>query len=191
MSDPLTEPQILTRKSLKELNRKRTEEGFLFPLEMTGGFARVRFPSLADRAFIDQLPTQLQRLISDKLAQESPAGRKKQAELVSEMSGDEQIQFYKDLLSSQEDLANRTMAMCWIAPKVVLTEAELDPLDDNQILATDIHIDDRMTYVGLCLAGEKDAVQQLEAFRKRSVGTVPAQPVVEATATPESAPGAA
>lgn len=185
------EPQILTRKSLKELKRKREQEGFLFPLEMTGGYARVRFPSMADRTFLDQLPSDLQHLVSEQLASESPAGRRKKAETVAEMTGDEQLAYYKNLLSSQDEFAKRTMVLCWISPKVVLTEDELDPLDDNQILADDIHVDDRLAYMGLCLSGEKEAAQRLADFHKQSVGTLPAESHVQAAAAPEPAAGAA
>lgn len=181
---PPREPVILTRKALAEAKRKREHEGYLFPLELTGGYARVRLPSLMDRAFFDQLPSSLQQIISQQLADETPAGRKAKAEDVAAMSDDERLRHFTNLIEAQDELAQRMMAMCWIEPRVVLTEDELPDGDDGVILASDVHPEDRTRFVNVISIatnnGEKEAAREIDRFRREQVEPVPAQPALQA-----------
>ncbi len=185
MPDLSPEPQILTRKTALEAKQRR-DAGHLLKLEHTGGYARVRIPSLVDHAFLNQLPSSVQQIVSEQLANESLAVRKQKQDKVAAMTANERFAYFLELAQAQDELAKRSMVLCWVEPRVVLSQDELPEDGDNVILADDIHIEDRVTWVNLVFMEEKEAVAEMERFRREPVGAVSAQPHVEAPAAAQS-----
>lgn len=181
--------RFLDRKTARQA-REDQGYGYIFPLTMTGGsFARVRVPNLNDRVFLDQLPTSAQTIISESLLDVENQNRQKSGtEDTRPRTTKEVWRKFVDVVSDQEDAANELVVKCFLEPRVVMNEQDADPNDDGVVVVTEIHLEDRLTFLAICLAGEGEAARKLKLFRE-SLADVPRQSRDEKTATPKRISG--
>lgn len=178
--------QFLTRKSAREARRARNA-GRIFYLQCTGGVARVRVPNINDRVFTESLPTNAQKILGDYLLEASEDQAAKRGE-VAGMGPRTQNEAWRKLIeniSNQERLANAFVVECFLEPRVVLTEAELDPHDENMITVDDLVLADRLEFLALSLEGEATAMRYMKPFLSGSDGNVSTEPGNETPAAAE------
>jgi len=181
------EIRILDRAEARRRRAER-EEGYLFPLRTTGGYARVRIPDVMDKAVVAGLPRELQELVTKKLFTTED---QTVAEMFNVTNTDDAIELLLTMPAKALALANHMVVAGFIEPRVVLTEAELDPNDPKMVTVEDIHSEDRVEFSGLVQAGEREAARLLRTFRSGQLDITPAEPGNQAGAASEPVHGAA
>ena len=185
MSDAIT---FLTRDTARKA-RQDASAGYIFPLKLTGGHARVRVPNINDRIFVSSLPTNAQSMIADSLKEaiSDDALRNGDKSVTGERprTSKEAWQYFLDKIRDQEETANEFVLLCFLEPRVVRAESDLDMNDQNMVTLADIHLSDRLDFLALCLLGEGEAAYRLKRFRDGSVGTVPIESNHETAAAPK------
>lgn len=152
-----------SRSEQREARRQAEEEGYWFPLTIPAGqYARIRMLSVADRAFLGTLPDATQKLIMEHVADLSGGSARAQA--------DKSPEHKKAIrnLGKSDQVAKILMCYAWISPRIVMTEADLPPVEDpdNPVwLADDVHPDDRIRYFALVQSADARAWGSLRSFR--------------------------
>jgi hypothetical protein len=154
-------PVYVTRAMAKKA-REREAEGVLMELPYTGGYARVRILELADKASLGWVPDHLR----DKLA--------KMMNLINDPSSGGKVvsgtEAFARILKQTEDIEELANAFCirgFVKPRLVAREIDLDPDDEFQMVVTDLHINERVSYVNACMPAPEEA-RILDPFRRRS-----------------------
>ena len=159
---------IPTRAVAREKRDQEKHGLFRFPLHRTGGFALVRGLSMADKTTLAGLPTHLQAKVLEVFNEQRQA------------QGDGAITAKRIAtnLGRQERLANQLCLAGFVKPRLVMTEADLDPDDPYCLLVSDIHVEERIAYLNIVSAADTEAVQRLTPFLDDApggrVGPVPA-----------------
>jgi hypothetical protein len=174
---------FLNRETARKARQARNA-GRVFTLTVTGGNARVRVPNINDRVFTDSLPDNAQKILASILLDESEREAAKRGEVagMGPRSINEAWRKLIDTIADQEKLANAFVVECFMEPRVVYTEAELDPSDPNVITVDDIVLADRLEFLALSLEGEAAAMRRMRPFLARQDETVSAQPGKQKTA---------
>jgi hypothetical protein len=146
--------EFLTPQKAREARRQR-EAGFIFALRATGAKAHVRRLFLADRAAIGMAPQHIQNKLITALAEinELPSARLSNG-AISQRQALENI-------GRREELANLACVAGFIRPELILLEA--DRTSPDQVLVTDIALEDRYAYFELCQGDEEEA-KRLKPF---------------------------
>src|SRR3954471_17632857 len=136
---------VPTRDQVRQRRAEETE-GYWFPLFRTGGAARVRIPSLSDRATIKAMPSAMQALFAETVTK----GRTFQ-----KVSGQAAVEKVEADLGDQEILANAMCVVSFLEPRLVASEEDLDPSDPYCWCVTDLHIDERTAFLNLVMKQEE------------------------------------
>lgn len=172
--DDWKNPRIVRRRDALEA-RSRERQGYLMQLPYTGGYARVRILSANDKSSLTWIPRNL---------------RAKLARVISELEGTSRRQKVDDEklftmaiqgITDANELADAFCIRGFLDPQLVATEDELDPSRDDQMVVTDLHIDERMGYFSKCMMTGED-VRLIDPFRGRPLSDVPGQSRNKATA---------
>lgn len=160
--------------SREEARKRREEEsrGFMMPLQFTGGFAHVHRLTLASMAMTTGLPTEAQNTVV-KVFREY-AQENNNAPLTWE-------RFQKNAKRNQE-MADTLCIAGFINPKLVATENDLDG-SDNCWLVTDLHPEERLKYMNICINQDAEAAKALLPFPEQTVGSHAPVPSGETPAT--------
>jgi co-chaperonin GroES (HSP10) len=174
MSDNIV---FLNRETARKARQARNA-GRVFPLQCTGGNARVRVPNINDRTFTDSLPDHAQKILAGILLEESDKEAAKRGEVagIGPRSINEAWRKLIDTIADQEKLANAFVVECFLDPRVVYTESELDTSDPNMVTVDDIVLADRLEFLALSLEGEAVAMRRMRPFLSGSDGGLPTQP---------------
>src|SRR4051794_30876578 len=151
-SAPVQVFRVPTRDQVRQRRAEETE-GYWFPLFRTGGAARVRIPSLSDRATIKAMPSSMQSLFAETVT--------KNRGTVKRVSGREAVEKVEADLADQEVLANAMCVVSFLQPRLVSSEEELDPSDPYCWLVTDLHIDERTAFLNLVMKQEEGEAHRL------------------------------
>jgi hypothetical protein len=174
--------KIAGRSKIQEARRKELE-GYWFYLRLTDAWARVRIWSIADRAMFNKLPQSVQGILAEELDRRGKGTKARgSSEILTRLN---------DLLGEQETLANEFVKIGFMEPRVVLSEDDLVEGDDGVILASDLHMEERLEYLAMVLDGEVAAARKLRPFRSGPVEPVSGQPGDEAAPETERVPGPA
>jgi hypothetical protein len=149
--------RIPTRDEARKARAQERDDGFLLPLPYTGGVARVRLLSIVDRATISALPTAIQ----DELAFEL---NRKRANGSGAIRGPKAVAEMVSNLGNQEKIANAFCVLGFIKPRLVEREDDLDPDDPYCLLVTDLHIEERTSYLLRSLQVETAQARKLAPF---------------------------
>ena len=152
-----TGPHIPSRKEARE-RRKREERGFMYPLPHTGGVAHVKIPSLATIATHAGLPADAQEMVLRVFRE---AGTEAGANVAVTW----------DRLARNQDrqmvLANAMCIAGFVVPRLVLSEDDLPADDDSEshvMTVDDLHVDERLGFLQLCIGQNKEQAAALEPF---------------------------
>lgn len=146
----LSDDAIPTRAQAQAARNQETVLGFKYELPYTGGFARVRLLSIADRATIDGLPKSIQDELQNELLKSSRNGK--------------EVLSVRASIETQEKLANAFCVLGFIKPRLVLTEADVDPSDPYCWTVGDLHMEERTGYLLRCLNTEVRQARKLLPF---------------------------
>lgn len=169
-------PRIVRRKDALEA-REREAQGILMRLPYTGGFARVRILYIQDKSSLGWVPNHLQGVL---------------ARIINEVEGHKQNKVVSDTeaftravkqVGDANALADAFCVRGFVDPTLVPHEKYLDPNRDDQMVVTDLHINERMGYFSKCMMTGQD-VTLLDPFLGRPVDDVPGQPGNQAAAAP-------
>lgn len=160
--------------SREEARKRREEEsrGFLMPLAFTGGFAHVHRLTLAAMAQTVGLPVEAQNTVVRVFREYAVENAN------APLTWD---RFQKNARRNQE-MADALCVVGFIKPRLVATEAELDGTDDCW-LVTDIHPEERLRYMNMCVGQDAEAAKALVPFPESPVGTAATVPAGETAAT--------
>lgn len=157
--------------------RRQEEEGFAFKLFRTGGYARVRFVSLADRASLSALPNRLQQRMIEIVQKDRPAGK-----------GGDELMSAKEFFKAAEnnlELADLFCMAGFIQPRLVLRPEDRDPNDPYSWPVEALHKDERIAFVRLM--DDEGAAEKLLPFPRQPRPDVLDQRTLEAAPAPERA----
>lgn len=161
--------------SREEARRKRQEEsrGFLMELPFTGGFAHVHKLTVATLAMTAGLPVEAQNQVIKVFREFAEENQ------TTVLTWD---RFAKNAKRNQE-MADTLCCAGFIKPRLVMTEAELDGTEDCW-LVSDLHIDERLKYMNMCVGQDSEAAKALIPFPEQGVGRMETVPTGETPATP-------
>jgi hypothetical protein len=168
---------FLNRETARKARQARSA-GRIFTLTLTGGNARVRVPNINDRVFTGSLPEHAQKILGRILLDESEKEAAQRGEVagMGPRSVNEAWRKLLETITDQEELANAFVVECFLEPRVVMTEAELDQSDNNMLTVDDIVLADRLEFLALSLEGEAVAMRRMRPFLSGSDGGLPTQP---------------
>lgn len=183
-------PRIPTREDMQKA-RRQEELGFLFKLHRSGYDAHVRWLSISDLATLVGLPVAQQNVVLKvfndfRAAQEKEEGKKKAPPLTWDKVLENQ--------ASGLEMADVLVVNGFIKPRVVMTEAELDPNDPYCIVVTDLHKSERLRYSQIALGQNEEEAERLIPFPETGVGRIPTLSVLpkhEQGPEPEATPSGA
>lgn len=161
---------VPTRDQVRD-RREQERVGFWMPLARTGGWAHIRLLSVLDKTTLAGLSTDMQNRVLQVFADATKGNPR--ATTVA--------QFTKNR-DQMEKLANVVCVASFIAPKLVMTEAELDD-DPHTLLVTDLHIDERLAVYNIVMGTEAGKTEEakLKPFRRpEPTGLVDTLPTAEA-----------
>lgn len=129
-------------------------------LPFTGGFAHVHKLTVAGLAMTTGLPVEAQNQVI-KVFREF-AEENTNAPLTWD-------RFMKNAKRNQE-MADTLCCAGFIRPRLVMTEAELDGTEDCW-LVSDLHIDERLKYMNMCVGQDSEAAKALLPFPESPLGS--------------------
>jgi hypothetical protein len=154
--------RAVTRESLLESKRQR-QQGYRFDLILSGGYARVSIPNVADRAVYGRMPEAVQSVMAEELLRSQSPQLKDVEDAIHRLA---------QVVADQELLANHLCIIGFLEP--VLVEKEEEAVG-GKAWVEDIHYEDRIAYMELVLAGERAAARKLKRFPESAVGDVSGQ----------------
>jgi hypothetical protein len=138
----------LTREQAKAAQDAKRNAGTELWLPETGTKALVRDLPFTDHTMLQGIPMELIRFIDQNVRD----GRIKAGETegTAEVAAPRSLEETLDMFGKAEMMANGVVLAAFIRPKLVQTEAELDPNDPNVWLVTDIALEDRIMVLNWC-----------------------------------------
>lgn len=166
-------PDILTPERVAAA-KLQADLGYWFRLTRTGGTARVRRISAADRIAVGHLPFAQQQRVLDALA---GVGQTANA-----LRSDGSVSVPQALrnMAEQDELVNAYCVAGFLQPRLIFREQERTAPD--QIVVTDLDSQDRRQFFLWCETDNEAAAERAKPFLGEPAQPVPARPAEPAPA---------
>jgi hypothetical protein len=179
-------PHIPTRAEARQ-KRQQEQIGFQYPLPYTGGVAHVRIPSLATITNYAGLPTEAQERVLRVFRDAAAEGAGASMALTWDRLGKNQ--------ERQIEIANALVVAGFIAPQVRFSDDQIDPGDPHMLTVDDLHVDEKLGFLNLCIGQNRAEAARLEPFpvagirRLETVSPDAAHPITAESSVTAETPG--
>jgi hypothetical protein len=167
VADLLTPARVAAAKA-------QAERGYWFALSRTGGRARVRRISAADRVQVGHLPFPQQQRVLNALARMTETATARRAD------GSVSVPQALRNMREQEEVVNAYCVAGFLQPRLIFREEERTSPDE--IVVGDLDFTDRRQFFLWCETDNEAAAERAAPFLGQPPGGLPAGPAVAAAA---------